>query len=640
MPSKAATKMESWGIEASLERRWWAFKRAAGRLADRWFPSLSVASLQIDAARLASPGIPQLFSRNLRQIDPSLNDDLLDLYGRSEQVLANRFTFFNRPQEFGAEVDWVSPESPAWGTELHAFDYALDLALTYRISGEDRFARQLRYLIAHWIAENPPLEGTGWLFIPLARRARNWILVADLARADWERDPEFLRIVEDSLSVQCVRLFRLASSCRWDPRTLDDVRALLLAGKFFGGNQGAEFRSTALAMILSELDSAVHQGTGGPQRSPSSWLRLAATVLEWLLFDRGSREANLLKEKLRNVLAILEGILLPDCSLPLFGPPARDGFADVAALAAIFLEDPVWKTLAGKFGILPYMLLGEEAKICFERLPDKPWKANHCLLSESGFYRLVGSDVSALVINGQCASTPEGHMDHLSFELSIQGQRVIVDSGAYAPEGEQEEEYFSSARAHNLLLVGGQGARPCATKAGAALPLEWGPDSGITGLLLPNPGFAFLGLDHQRAWFCLDGRCWVVLDRLEGRGFPSGTSLLHFYPTFEIQCLDDRAIARSQALTVTVIPFGQPPAKIAVSRGDQGEFHGWYAPELGIKYPARVLAIEWTSIQLPWVGGQVIIPGGDAMFRAGIPDPSAGTVCLELSGKKYRLQVR
>ncbi len=143
-------------FENEIEKRWSALATAAVKLLSQALPGLAAASLQVEAARFAAPSIPRLFSTHLRPLDPSLNEDLLELYGRAERAMSNHFTFFNRHRNFDAEIDWEAPEGQAWLSELHSFDYALDLGLTYRISGERRYARHLRYLIAHWIAENPP----------------------------------------------------------------------------------------------------------------------------------------------------------------------------------------------------------------------------------------------------------------------------------------------------------------------------------------------------------------------------------------------------------------------------------------------------------------------------------------------------
>lgn len=138
-----AAQLDHWVAEGIITRGWSSFQAKLARWAYRAYPRLAVASLEIDSTGLRFRETPQLFSRDLRQIDPSLNEDLLDLFGRSEQTLANHFGFFNRSQKFGPEIDWQCRESSAWLRELHAFDYAFDLALTYRISLEEKYALHL-----------------------------------------------------------------------------------------------------------------------------------------------------------------------------------------------------------------------------------------------------------------------------------------------------------------------------------------------------------------------------------------------------------------------------------------------------------------------------------------------------------------
>lgn len=594
-----------------------ALKQAARRLVARAFPTVDLAALEMDAARFVASEIPQLFSRNLRQIDPSLNDELLELYSVAEQVLANRFTYFNRAHEFAAAIDWRFRESRDWLGELHAFDFALPLAMTYRISGEERYARHLRHLVAHWIAENPPLRGPGWWPAPLARRVRNWILAADLARADWEHDAEFFDVVSRSLALQTADLVRHSHA----PRTLDEIRALLLAGRFFSPELQAA-AGIALARVLKSLP--------GLSATPQVYIELAATILEFLLFGTGKTEE--LKIALRDVLRILEGILLADGSLPLFGAPSLDDFADVTTLGAVVLADPTWKRLGGSFGILPYLFLGEDGKARFEGLPDKPWKAENRILPESGYGRLCGVELSAVVVNVPTDSPAKARARLATFELAIQAQRVVVDT-----PGRSEDDEHDDARAHNVFLV--EQSRPASGRRATVKPSDekLGFESGDRFAGIRWAGGKFGKVCHQRAWYCLDSRYWVVLDQLEGKGFASGASLLHFYPTFEIELLADRVVARSRVLTVMMIPFGRNLAEMTVSRGDDGEFPGWYAPGLGVKYAASVLAVRWRSVHLPWMGGLVIIPGTEALFRAAPPDRERGIICLELASKRYEL---
>ena len=101
-----------------LERRFDRWRARAKGAAARWafgaFPRLAGAALEMAAAGFEPAPTPHFFSTDLRQINPTLNDDLLELYGRAGQVLANRFAFFNSSQAFDEVIDWEPPQTPSW----------------------------------------------------------------------------------------------------------------------------------------------------------------------------------------------------------------------------------------------------------------------------------------------------------------------------------------------------------------------------------------------------------------------------------------------------------------------------------------------------------------------------------------------
>ncbi len=618
-------------IDAKLEQWVERGRRKAAAWVNRAFPSLAVSVLALDAAGLESRRIPELFSRQVREIPLGLNDDLLDLYGRAAAVLDNRFAFFHRSQKFEPEIAWEPPESPAWVAELHAFDYALDLALTYRISGEEIYARCLRYLLADWIASNPPLRGTGWLPGVVARRIHNWILASDLARDNWESDAEFLQVVGSSLALQCTFLGGHAAALRSVPEMLDASRALLLASRFFHGARGSKFRSVGIDLLLKTLAS--------PFNSRFPWpgfrIQAASTILNWLLFDAESAQRDELLGMLRSALSRLEGLLLPGRALPLFGPGGRTSdaeAADMAALTAVLLADSTWKDIAGEFGILPYMLLGEPGWRQFAALPGASWRAQNRFDPARGVYRLVGGNESALVVAANDSEPENPHEDFLNFELTLEGQRVLVDSGAYTPE---PDEYFSGARAHNVLLVdggafGGPGPHRLLVPEDA-----WEMQPGRVRLKLRNLGCK--GLTHERFWFCLDGRFWVIVDRVQGEGKYRLQSVLHFFPTFALQAIEPNVLARSRACCLTIIPVGSPGPKLLTTQGDNSEFAGWYAPDFGLKYPTSVLRLDWDEVELPWAGGVLLAPGEESSLRSGGIGAEAKQIDFELSGTSYSL---
>jgi Heparinase II/III-like protein len=620
------------------ELRW-----VAARLACEAFPQLAARLLEIASARLGDGRIPDLFSRDLREIAPSLNDDLLDLFGRCERTLANQFTFLAHSEEFPEEIDWNLHQGAAWAAEMHAFDYGLDLALNYRISRDPRYARHLRYLMAHWIAANPPGQGDGWVLTSLARRVRNWILASDLAREDWENNAVFFWVVSRSLALQAQFLCNFAQSLRSTEARLDSARALMLAGKFFGRNQGVELSAVSRELLSGELKRRFDGNGRLTLGRPASQLRLAQAIVEYLVFPSGQGADEIdLKNKLGETLKVMAGILLPDGNFPLFGEsmaPMGEELADLFALAAVILNQPEWKDIAGKFGVIPYMILGEAGAVRFKAIPDANWKDATCLFHQAGLYRLGGTSSSAMVINGRLPVHREDHQDAFSYELALLGQRVVVDSGVHFPDEASQENYFAMARAHNVLLVDGEGPR-CAAPDDRTSPAEiLEPDSGTMGIQLSQIGFSRLGITHQRAWFCLEGNCWAVLDRLEGLGQHRAASFIHFYPTFELEIGENAVLAHSRSLTISVIPLCQHGPKILASRGGDSPLGGWYSPAIGMKYASSILRMEWEIVSLPWIGGYLIVPGPEPGFEMEEPEPSWPEISFRLHGKKHRLAI-
>lgn len=598
-----------------------------------------MSTLEIDAAGLGAFNIPQLFARDLKPLHPSLNDDLLDLFGHAERVLSNQFDFLQGSDS--SDMKFVGPPDSSAPAALHSFDYALDLALAYHISREEKYSRHLHYLVADWIAHNPPGQGPGWFVPLLALRIRNWILAADLVREDWSSDPEFLDVFGQSLTLQSAYLLNHAACPCSSPDALEVCRALLLASRSFNKGGTHSIQAAWIRILLECLQDQVLPDGGSVASQPGPQFHLTSALMDIVILQSGLIDTELafVRNKLKETILFLEGTLLPDGSLPAFGIPesSTEGLADLFALAAVYFEAPSWKRLAGKFGILPYLLMGEAGKERFDKLPDEAWKPGDSFFPLSGFYRLTGAQGSGLVINGATPKSPINHDDFLSYELMIEGQRAIVDSGAYGPTERPENDTFRQARAHNVLLVDGQGSQNSGLKSTDAKKRR--PRADVKGLQIENSGFRFLGIQHERAWFCLEGRAWVILDRLEGAGTHRVTNLVHLYPTFKAEISLDGVVARSRYLAFTIFYLGSPRSNIHITCGPDTCFPGWYAPDLGVKYASTVVRMESEGVLLPWVGGYLIVSGQDPKFSAAEIDPVAGTVRIELAEIGYSLSL-
>ena len=606
-------------------------REAARGAAFRLWPQLAAAALAIESRGLGAPSIPHLFARDLVRVAPTLNDDLLELYGRSEQVLANRYGFFGATEEFGPEIDWAPPRGHEWQVELHSLDYALDLALTFRISGDERYVQHLRYLLADWIASNPPGRSIGWTPLALARRIRNSILAADLCRESFEAHADFLQIFTSSLAQQVTYL-------AWQACTLEDrrvrlaaSRALLLAGRTFSGGRGAELGLAPRALLSQALEDGPASFPDHPQ--PLRQFELAAACCDHVLF--GNTDAQWAREALHGALETLEGMLHPDGTLPLFGReplPPVDAVTTLFALGTALLGVPRWKSLAGdEFGILPYMFLGEAGKRQFDDLPHEPWHADSRLQSGSGIFRLGDGKISAMLITAQQQASSRDHRDWLSYELTACGQRTVVDSGIAALGEAAAEDDQAGARCHNVLLVDGSLARIDSVRGAQSFPVA--ARDGVQGLWLRA-----LGDDHLRGYFLVEDRYWVVLDLLGATGTHRLESLVHLYPAFSLEVRDGKTLARSGAASVSVFPLSVDERGVSGVARVSTHQPGWYAPTPGTRYPSPTLTFEWDQAELPGIFGYIIDTTQYVSNCGCVLAASEVGIKLTLGGKEYSIK--
>jgi hypothetical protein len=633
-------------FESNLERLLAELRATSRHLVFSSTPSLAGAALSMESRTLGAASIPHFFARDIERIPPTLNDDLLELYGRSEQALANRFGFFGETETSESEINWQPARSKAWRTELHAFDYALDLALTFRISGNARFAWHLRYLMAAWIAANPPGRGTAWNSFALARRIRNWTLAADLAREAFDADAEFFEVFIYSLAQQATYLV-------WEARTIADrrarlmaSRALLAAGRFFArGESLCEFASSLLKEALAD------GYPGFPDHpQPLRQFELASACAEHVFFRESDDE--LPRTALASAIETLEGMLHPDGTLPLFGReplPAPEAMAALFSLGAAALGVPQWKSLAGgEIGLFPYMLLGESGKQRFDKMPNEPWRAISRLESKSDIFRISDGESSAMLISAALPVSPLGHRDLFSYELTIHGQRTAVDSGVASIAGSGLQDDLCAALHHNVLLVDGRMPEIDAAHSVRAVTVD--TLEGIKGIWLGallnsaggnSPKSGEKEMEFLRGFFLVAGKYWLVIDCLDGTGAHQLESLIHFYPAFSLEERGDCVTARSGAASVTVRPLlfsesnGQSTAKLGIYR------EGWYAPTSATKYPNTTLVMTWEQASFPAWFAYVIDSAGE-IVRLGFEiagREAKARIILHRSGKQLPIEI-
>jgi len=254
---------------------------------------------------------------------------------------------------------------------------------------------------------------------------------------------------------------------------------------------------------------------------------------------------------------------------------------------------------------------------------------------QTGYYRLQTRRLCAIIDAGP-AGPPfllaHAHSDMLSFELSVDGRRAIVDSGVFDYEVGEMRRYCRSTVAHNTVSVDGTDACECwgnfrVTRRPRRVEAEWTNTNGPLALTTWHDGFEpRLGVLHRRTFVLLPRDVLLIVDRVAGRGRHRLTSRLHFSPDCEIA-----ADVKQSRLTAALegsgfgVRWTRWPVTAAVEPS-------WYCPEFGVR--ERNLAIVFDAlVELPFVTATWI--GNTDMASVELTDTGAR---LTLDGRTYFVQ--
>jgi uncharacterized heparinase superfamily protein len=312
----------------------------------------------------------------------------------------DKVVFLAQPGDVARE-GWDNPaHSKLWRYNLHYFD---------DLNAEGAAARRdwQNALINRWIAENPPGSvthvGSGWEPYPVSLRLVNWVKAALSGHA-----------LPDS-AIQS-----LAVQARWLTKRLEwhllgnhlfaNAKALMYAGLFFEGTEANAWRCIARDILSREIPEQILSDGGQFELTPMYHAITLEDVLDLVnlctAFDVEPELVALCHKIIPNMVNWLLIMSHPDGGISFFNDAA--------------------------FGIAPEIpkLLGLAKRLGF--VFDAATPEGITRLLESGFVRMSNEQAVILCDVGKVGPDylpGHAHADTLSCEISIKGQRVIVNGG-------------------------------------------------------------------------------------------------------------------------------------------------------------------------------------------------------------------
>jgi Heparinase II/III-like protein/Heparinase II/III N-terminus len=611
------------------------------------------------------------------QLSPPLQNAASGLREEADQICAHRVDLLGSGLfDLGPQIDWHrdfksgyrwpadfykelevtrsydrSDAKVPW--ELSRCHQFLTLARAAKLFADNTYAAELESQLSSWLDANPPGIGINWVTpMEVGIRAVNLVWAVSTLEEWRPLHPD----VRD----------RLITSLRWHGRHiaanlegtpflrsnhyLGDILGLLVLGATLVGEpQAPRWFDFARRAFEREIRKQVHDDGVSFEASLAyhglvlEMFLIATSIASWV----GRPFSHSFHERLRQMVEASRSLRHPNGRIPLFGdqdsgrilpagfarPPTHDNLLWAAAAVigeARPLEGPVHPEVAWTFGIQAWERVAE--------LPAAPPAAPAAFLGGGVF--ALRSPRAHLAIRcgdvGQNGSGGHSHNDMLSYEVSLEGEPLVVDSGTYAYTFDVEaRNLFRSTRAHNTVVVDGQEINPIdrervfelrgfARYTVEAVEL----DAETLQFVASHDGFRRLPdpVVHRRRFVLTPATGEVkVEDEIIGKDVHDVQSLLHFPPNVSVRGVGDRRYQiQATSLDAELSFYGFDAREIQIERG-------WVSDRYGVREDAPVLVIRKRG-RAPLAFGYAITPG--ARLRATMASLSTERKLSRLTGQE------
>ena len=498
-------------------------------------------------------------------------------------ISAGEISFLNSSRPLQADaVDWIAADaSKLWRYNLHYFDY-----LHWPVYP----AAMKKQLIEHWIVANPPTAGDGWEPYPVSLRAVNWIKFCLCAAPEQGVPQHWL----DSLATQLAWLEKRLEYHLLANHLLKNGKALFFGGVFFSGPDADRWRKTGLQILLREADEQILADGGHYERSPMYHCIVLEDYLDVLNLVQSApglvpadAEARL-RAAASRALQFLADIRAGDGRIPLF----NDAAFGIVAEPAVLLDYGKRVAGAASAAILPADIAAEAA----------PTAVRICR-PDTGYYGYRYGGDSLIVDCGPVGPDYQpghAHCDTLSYELCVDGQRVVVDAGTHSYGIDGLRHYARQTSSHNTVELDGveQSEIWGAFRVGRrARPVQATLSAWQNGQLLfsgSHNGYRHLPCApvHERRIVMGAQSVWEVFDLISGNpgGHHQALSCIHLDPSFEVRQEKWGIFVLLQADTGLAL-------RLTVTCGSAARLvSGYHFPEFGVCRENTVICIERAGV--------------------------------------------
>ena len=427
----------------------------------------------------------------------------------------NIFEFLGEQAEL--KNDWNNPKfSKLWLYNLHYLDNLNSVSFSEQIQIN-------KYLVERWAEQNPVMVGNGWEPYVISLRVVN--IIKWLAR-----EPEIDSTLLISLVSQGMALEKQVEYHILGNHLFTNGKALVFLGSYLAGDEADRWLKKGLSILDAEIKEQFLSDGGHFERSPMYHAILLWDMcdLVYLARQSGLPELEAKKEEWEKVIQSgfdwLHSMIHPDGGIAFFNDSA-------------FGIAPTFENIRQYIRFLDISI--NEGSIA----SSDEWQSRN--FSDSGYVSISRRKISAHLfldvgVVGPYYQPGHAHADTLSFEFSIFGNRVFVNSGTSMYGNNNERHRQRSTAAHNTVLVNDENSSEVwagfrVGRRAEVKNLIINEKSNCAKFSAEHTGYLRLksSVLHARSWQLKDN-CLTIKDELKG-SFNTAQARFHLHPSIVVE---------------------------------------------------------------------------------------------------------
>lgn len=411
--------------------------------------------------------------------------------------------------DYGADINWdlwpIKDNEIRW--QLHRVTWWHSMALAYRSSGDEKYAKEWVLQFRDWEKKNylgrsAENDGIAWRPLEVSERIQSYPAIFNLFVVSPNFTPAFLMEFLNSFNKQTDYIPKHYS--KEGNHLLFEAQRVLGAGAFFPEfKQAEQWRKSGIEILNREIKLQVF--ADGVQWELSPTYHVGCIEIFTKAYN-SAKMAGLEKEFPESYIKTIEKMVLvtanisfPNYNYPMFGDT---WVVDKAGRIKQFAS---WSKMFPNDGLIEYYATeGASGK-----LPDYLSNA----FPNGGLYTFRnGWDNKSTIMVLKAGPPAEFHAqpDNGTFELWVKGRNFTPDTGCYIYSGDAEvtkmRNWFRQTRVHSTLTLDNKDMVITEARQN-----KWKTSKNLDVLTYTNPSYS--NLNHQRSVLFINGKYFLIIDK-------------------------------------------------------------------------------------------------------------------------------